>query len=173
MMIEGTGSDFHYYNNTIDNLDHSVSDGGFSLRGVFIYSTTAPGTYLNNMLITYFYPKSPYSIQAYFSSPADLYTVTYSTGYNLGTITDYFYNLIEGDGITNYPGIDPQYINNTTPPYDYHFAEGSGCEYGDPNFIDWDDTGSPSGDPNEQDLENRSRMGCFGGPDGDWDPNNL
>jgi len=50
---------------------------------------------------------------------------------------------------------------------------GSQAEYGDPNFIDWDDTGSPSGDPNETDEENRSRMGCFGGPDGNWDPNEL
>jgi hypothetical protein len=57
--------------------------------------------------------------------------------------------------------------------YDYTFMSGSQAEYGDPNFIDWDDTGSPSGDPNETDEENRSRMGCFGGPDGNWDPNEL
>ena len=42
-----------------------------------------------------------------------------------------------------------------------------------PDFLDWDDTGTASGNPNETDPDNRSRMGCFGGPDGDWDPNNL
>ena len=86
---------------------------------------------------------------------------------------DYFGSFIEGDGVTNSPGIDPMYVNNTVEPFDYHFQSGSGCEFGDPNFLDWDDTGTPSGDPLETDINNRSRMGCFGGPDGNWDPNNL
>ena len=175
MMIEGysTNSDYHYYNNTIDNLDHSQSNGGFSLRGIFIYSSNAPGTYINNTLMTNFYTGGSSSIQAYFSSPSYLYDVSYSTGYNLGSITDYFYNLVEGDGVVNYPGLDPQYVNNTTSPYDYTFTSGSGCEMGDPNFLDWNDTGTASGNPNEPNEQNRSRMGCFGGPDGDWDPNDL
>jgi len=176
MMIEGYSGpqEYHYYNNTIDSLDHSTSDGGFPLRGIFIYANDAPGTYINNTLISNFDgPGSWSSIQTYFSSPADIYDVTYSTGYNQDAATDYFYNLIEGDGVTEYPGIDPEYIDAVNQPYDYHFQAGSGCEMGDPNFIDWDDTGAPSGNPDEADEENRSRMGCFGGPDGDWDPYDL
>ncbi len=175
MMMEGslTPCAYYYYNNTIDYFDHSTSNGGFYLRGIFIYTSIGGDSYINNTIMSHFYPETPHYINAYFSSPSNLYEVSYSTGYTLGSITDYFHNLIEGDGVTNYPGIDPQYVNNTTEPYDYHFEEGSGCEMGDPNFIDWDDTGSPSGNPNEPDPENRSRMGCFGGPDGDWDPYDL
>jgi len=176
MMMEGyneTDHDYHYYNNTVDNLDHSQSNGGFMLRGVFIYNTNAANTDLNNMLLSDFYSGGGAGVQAYYASYPDIYGVSYSTGHNLDGTTDYFYNFIEGDGVTEYPGIDPQYENNTTPPYDYHFKTGSGCEMGDPNFIDWDDTGSPSGDPDEPDIQNRSRLGCFGGPDGNWDPNDL
>ena len=175
MMMEGYSGDqeYHLYNNTIDNFDHSESMSNTSLRGIFIYTDQATDTEINNTLMTYFYPKNPGSIQAYFSSPADLYPVTYSTGYNLGSITNYFYNLIIGDGVVNFPGIDPMYVNNLIEPYDYTFLPGSGCEMGDPNFLDWDDIGTPSGDPDEPDPNNRSRMGCFGGPDGNWDPNDL
>jgi len=175
MMMEGYSGtqEYHYYNNTIDSFDHSTSNGGFSLRGIFIYANSATDTDINNTIMTNFTPGGYSSVQAYFSSPSYLYDISYSTGYSLGSITDYFYNLNEGDGITNYPGIDPKYVNNTTEPYDYTFQSGSGCEMGDPNFIDWDDTGTPSGDPDETNEENRSRMGCFGGPDGDWDPYDL
>lgn len=177
LMMEGIsgGDKYMYYNNTIDNLDHSQSNGNFALRGVFIYSTNATGSYINNTLISNF--KAPggqsSNMTAYFSSTSNLYNISYSTAYNMGTITNYFINLILGNGCTNYPGIDPKYVNNTTPPYNYKFQSGSGCEMGDPNFIDWDDTGAPSGNPNEPNINNRSRLGCFGGPDGNWDPYNL
>ena len=145
------------------------------LRGIFIYTPAATNTYINNTIISDFSGPGTYNnnMQVYFSSPADLYTLTYSTAHNMGGTTNYFYNLILGSGATNYPGIDPDYVNNTTSPYNYHFQAGSGCEYGDPSIIDWDDTGTPSGDPDETNLQNRSRMGCFGGPDGDWDPYDL
>jgi hypothetical protein len=176
MMMEGYsgGASFHYYNNTVDELDHSQSNGNFPLRGIFCYDNNAPGTYINNSILTNFMAPAGQggSIQAFYST-TDTYPITYSTGYNLGTINNYFYGFITGDGCTNYPGVNPMYVNNTTSPYDYHFQSGSGCEMGDPNFIDFDDTGAPSGNPSESDKENRSRMGCFGGPDGDWDPNNL
>ncbi|HDS30069.1 MAG TPA: PKD domain-containing protein [Firmicutes bacterium] len=177
MMMEGYsgGDKYQYYNNTIDNLDHSQSNGGFPLRGIFIYAGSATDTFINNTIITYFNTPPGYSnsIQVYYSSPSNLYDISYSTGYNLGTVSNYFVNLIQGNGCTNAPGINPLYVNNTTPPYDYTFQSGSGCEMGDPNFIDWDDSGSPSGDPNETNIENRSRMGCFGGPHGDWDPYDM
>ena len=172
LMAEDNSTDrsvllLHYYNNTFDNLDHSESNGNFPLWGIFIYSMDAPGTLVNNTLITNFYtpPGQESSIQAYYSVSPLNYSLTYSTGFDLGTVSSYFNGFGLGNGATNYPGIDPKYVNNTTSPYDYHFQTGSGCEMGDPNFIDWDDTGSPSGNPNEPNIQNRSRMGCFGGPD--------
>ncbi len=39
-------------------------------------------------------------------------------------------------------------------------------QLGNPVFVDWDDTGSPSGDPLNTDPNTRSRMGCHGGPYG-------
>ena len=177
MMMEGSssGCQYQYYNNTIDNLDHSESNGGFMLRGIFIYANNATGSYINNTLCTYFYAAGSWvnNTQVYFSSPSYVYDISYSTGYSLGGISNYFHNLNEGYGCTNVPGLDPLYEDNINQPYDYHFGSGSDCEMGDPDFIDWDDTGTASGDPDEPDPENRSRMGCFGGPDGDWDPYDL
>ncbi len=175
-MFEGSSGTnvYDFHNNTIDRLDHSQSNGNFPLRGIFVYAATS-GSEIDNTLITHFYTPAGQtgSIQAYFSSPANIFEASYSTGHDLGSVTSYFYNFILGDGVTNYPGIDPKYVNNTTSPYDYHFQSGSGCEMGDPDFIDWDDSGSPSGNPNETNIQNRSRMGCFGGPGGDWDPYDL
>jgi hypothetical protein len=39
-------------------------------------------------------------------------------------------------------------------------------QLGNPSFVDWDDTGAPSGDPWYTDPNTRSRMGCHGGPYG-------
>ena len=51
---------------------------------------------------------------------------------------------------------------------DYHFPIDSPAQLGNPNFVDFDDSGPPSGDPGNFDPESRSRMGAFGGPFGDW-----
>jgi len=42
----------------------------------------------------------------------------------------------------------------------------SAGQQGSPDFVDWDDTGAPSGDPGNPDTNTRSRMGCHGGPYG-------
>ena len=164
-------SDHHFYNNTVDWLDTTGADPNY-LRGIFMWSVSAdaPGTYCSNTIITNFMGDDITGYSCYVAHPHPL---SYSTGYNLGSLTDYFSGWTMLDGNVDYPGINPLYVNNTSLPYDYRFQPGSGCEMGDPNFIDWDDTGSPSGDPDEPNIQNRSRMGCFGGPDGDWDPNNL
>jgi len=165
----------HYiYNNTIDSLSYTNSTGYPPMYGVKLWLDEKGGeSYIKNTITTSLSPPAGVSVQGYYSDESDLYEITFSSGYNLGEATNYFFDLIVGDGAVDYPGIDPQYVNNSTSPYDYHFQSGSGCEMGDPNFIDWDDTGAPSGDPGETDINNRSRMGCFGGPDGDWDPYNL
>ncbi|MFH1675592.1 MAG: PKD domain-containing protein [bacterium] len=181
--IEGYSGthEYHVYNNTVDFLDTSTSTASTSPIGLICYSASFfppwTNTYVNNSLVTNIYPHNAGSAGGFYGTTWDgpVYpSISYCTGYNLSTITNYFgssWNF--GDGITNYPGINPQYVNNTTEPYDYHYQSGSGCEMGDPNFIDWDDTGAPSGNPGETNIQNRSRMGCFGGPGGNWDPNDL
>jgi hypothetical protein len=165
----------HFYNNTVDYMDTTSASQYSNVMGMIMYSFDmyATGSYCNNTLLTNFKPNPSNAGSAYSGTSAYTYPLTYSTGYHVGSITNYFSDWVLGNGCTDYPGIDPKYVNNNTEPYDYHFESGSGCEMGDPNFIDWDDTGAPSGDPAETNIQNRSRMGCFGGPDGDWDPNNL
>ena len=128
-------------------------------------------SFINNMIASNYSSSTPVVCSAYLSSLP--FGISYSTGYLLADLTSYFSGMKQGDGCIDFPGVDPKYINNTTPPYDYHFQPGSILEYGDPNFVDWDDTGAASGNPAEPNIQNRSRVGCFGGPDGNWDPNNL
>jgi hypothetical protein len=170
-----TQPSYQYHNNTVDWIDNSQADPSYnSMVGLCIYDAEGypfTDTWLKNELITNL--KSTGSTIGWVESWGNTYPISYSTGYQLTSCSNYFQNLTVGDGCVNAPGVNPQYVNNTTAPYNYHFQSGSNCEKGDPNFIDWDDTGAPSGNPNETNMQNRSRMGCFGGPDGDWDPNNL
>jgi len=168
-------NNLHFYNNTVDHMDMASTTSYGQVMGMIMYSFDlyATNSYCNNTILTNLNAKPSSYVSAYSGTSTYQYLLSYSTGYNVGSTTNYFTDWILGDGCTNYPGIDPEYINNTTAPYDYHFQSGSGCEMGDPIFIDWDDTGSPSGNPGETNIQNRSRMGCFGGPGGDWDPNNL
>jgi len=59
----------------------------------------------------------------------------------------------------------PSYIDPNNEQYD--LSSTSAAQQGDPNFVDWDDTGTPSGNPGNTDKNTRSRMGCHGGPDGE------
>jgi hypothetical protein len=184
---------YSFYNNTFDKLvlDNQGSYWGNTIGFTYAWDSDPhywpmlTDSYVDNALITNLQASNPISgITAFFgiaeynqgSDTWDRASIRYCTGYNLPGLTDYFvpddgWEL--GDGLVDAPGVDPQYVNSTVAPYDYHFKPGSLCEYGDPNFLDWDDSGTPSGNPNDPDIQNRSRMGCFGGPDGDWDPNNL
>jgi hypothetical protein len=51
---------------------------------------------------------------------------------------------------------------------DYHIPLESPGQLGDPSFLDFDDAGPASNDPDNTDPETRSRMGAFGGEGGDW-----
>ena len=62
---------------------------------------------------------------------------------------------------------DPSYIS---VPTDYDLQTTSTSQYGDPSIVDWDDTGAPSNNPADHDINTRSRMGAFGGPAGNWWP---
>ncbi len=61
---------------------------------------------------------------------------------------------------------DPDYIDPNNEEYD--ILDTSPAQQGDPSFVDWDDTGSPSNDPDNTDTNTRSRMGAFGGPGGEY-----
>jgi len=177
---------YHCYNNTVDTLDTSQSIASTSPIGLIFYSASwcppFTDTYVDNGLVTNLMTKDAAMAMGYVGTGWNdeingiwYYPgIEYCTGYNISASTDFFgNNWDKGDGLVDVPGIDPLFVDNVTEPYDYRFQSGSGCEMGDPNLIDWDDTGTPSGDPDEPNIENRSRMGCFGGPDGNWDPNNL
>jgi len=71
-----------------------------------------------------------------------------------------FYGVDEGTGniLDQDPMFDPA----------WHFPIGSPAQLGDPTFLDFDDPGPPSGDPDDPDPDTRSRMGAYGGPGGDW-----
>ncbi len=60
---------------------------------------------------------------------------------------------------------NPLYIDPDNEEYD--LSSGSPAQQGDPDFVDWDDAGPPSGDPGDTDPDTRSRMGCHGGPGGE------
>ncbi len=60
---------------------------------------------------------------------------------------------------------DPDYIDPDTEQYDISAV--SSARFGDPSFVDWDDTGAPSNNPDDYDPNTRSRMGCHGGPGGE------
>jgi hypothetical protein len=62
--------------------------------------------------------------------------------------------------------LDPQYIDWNNG--DYGLQSGSPAQQGDSSIVDWDDTGAPSGDPGNTNTNTRSRMGCTGGPDGEF-----
>ena len=68
-----------------------------------------------------------------------------------------------------YPNIgcveaQPLFIDPENGLHDIEIA--SQGQLGDPSFVDWDDTGLPSGNPDDDDPSTRSRMGCHGGPYG-------
>jgi len=87
---------------------------------------------------------------------------------------DVDYTLFYGNDIPDpeYVGVNlgPGCITGEDPMFDtaWTFPVESPAQLGNPDYIDWDDTGPASGDPGNDDVETRSRMGAYGGPYGDW-----
>ncbi len=86
--------------------------------------------------------------------------IDYTLFYDVVIPDPMFYGAV--DGIGNIYDLDPMFLP------DYHFPTDSPAQLGDPSFIDFDDAGPPSGDPDNPDPETRSRMGAYGGPGGNW-----
>jgi hypothetical protein len=92
--------------------------------------------------------------------PSDDLLVEYSLFDEIDIPNPTFYGVDEGEGL----------IFDEDPLFtmDYHLPIDSPAQLGDPTFVDYDDSGDPSGDPDNMDPETRSRMGAYGGPGGDW-----
>jgi hypothetical protein len=90
--------------------------------------------------------------------------IDFCLAYDLEHLT--FYGFEEGVGFLD--NSDPLFVDPGAG--DFSFPASSPAEQGSPYIVDWDDTGDPSGDPDNTDINTRSRMGCFGGPLGDWVP---
>ena len=92
--------------------------------------------------------------------PSDDLLVEYSLFDDISIPNPTFYGVDEGEGLIF--DEDPLFTS------DYHLDISSPGQLGNPTFVDYDDTGNPSGDPGDPDPETRSRMGSYGGPGGNW-----
>ena len=119
-----------------------------------------------------------YKRQFYNNIAADVYVSGYPPPLGRG-VQSYLYDLLCDYTLTwNIPApyflqaianigcveADPMFIDPGSYNLDIDIA--SQGQLGDPSFVDWDDTGMPSGDPDDPDPNTRSRMGCHGGPYG-------
>jgi len=150
-------------NNTVDNLT-----SGEYVRGMFfdIGSSNILTNYEieNNIFSNIQGPAEP---DSYYSSAA---IYVWSPSYDVDLDYSLFYNVDVPD--PDYVGVNlgPGVIEGEDPMYysDYHLPLESPAQLGNPDYLDYDDTGPASGDPDDTDPETRSRMGAYGGPGGDW-----
>ena len=156
-------------NNTVDDLQ---TDYQAKFDGIYISQPPGPnGNNIRNNIVSRFrcYNGGFANYSRLYTggwTPPEPFTVYYSNGWNVQgnincTIHDgggRFFGCIEdstcinpGDCSTG--GLDPLYESDT----DHHLQEGSPC-------IDSGDPDSAYDDPDGT----RSDMGCYGGPEGDW-----
>lgn len=96
----------------------------------------------------------------YIETYEDPLFIDYNLFNNIDIPNPLYLNVDEGDHI----------IMDQDPLFtlDYHIPLESPGQLGDPSFLDFDDAGPASNDPDNTDPETRSRMGAFGGEGGDW-----
>lgn len=157
-------------NNTVDVIDTTVA---FFINQCFAYWFEYCGTVtFTNNIATRIYASG-------FPPPLARGVCAYYNSYVTGDYTDTWdigpgsmgINYHSGGGGTSAPGVgaidaNPQYIDPDNENHDFPLS--SPAQQGDPSFVDWDDTGSPSNDPDNTDTNTRSRMGAFGGPGGEY-----
>lgn len=152
-------------NNTIDRID--TCDAFFINQCFGYFFDGCSGVGFTNNIATHIYSSG---------SPSPLARGV--CAYNGDAVTCDFTDIWDigpGSNGANYhgsatPGIgaisaNPLYIDPDNKEYD--ISSTSLAQNGDPDFVDWDDTGPPSGDPDNTDPNTRSRMGCHGGPGGE------
>ncbi len=181
--IDGQPGDAHSYdpvivNNTIDDF---TNPGNYGFLIGILFSNTIVGTYaipnveLYNNIVSNSSSNSASSRAYEFTqvNPSDPCTAYFCNAYNTAWMhqngAEGFLYVVMGTGcFGNWTSPqNPGYIN---PPTDYDLPSGSTSQRGDPGIVDWDDTGAPSGNPSNNDINTRSRMGAFGGPNGNWWP---
>ncbi len=146
-------------NNTIDYVDMTEAYNIQQFNG-YTFVDSIDLNFTNNLATNIFTSIASYVHARGVTCPAStLVTVYYTDFWNLLTP---LYNATPGTG---YIEADPLYIDADNAQYD--LTTGSPAQMGDPSFVDWDDTGAPSGDPGNTDPNTRSRMGCHGGPGGE------
>ncbi len=158
------------YNNTISMLD---SGDAFFINQCFAYflRQSLDGTFYNN-IATHIYssgwaPDGSALARGVQSCETAL-TCDYTCIFDIKAMGNiegaHYFQLAEpGVGCID---VAPGYI--APGAEDFDIETGGPGQMGHPGYVDWDDTGSPSGNPANTDPETRSRMGCHGGPDGEF-----
>ena len=179
--IDGQPGNAHSYDPIVaNNTAEDIQGGGYGFVNVILFSNTIGGTYaipnvdlFNNIVSNTQGSASSRAYEFVQVDPSDPCTAYFCNAYNTawlnaGGAEGYLY-VVKGTGCYgNWTDPhDPDYID---PPDDYDLTSTSPCQLGDPSIVDWDDDGDPSGDPDDLDIEERSRMGAFGGPGGGWWP---
>jgi hypothetical protein len=155
-------------NNTLDSLDVTV---GFMIQQVFAYwvENCTGTTYMNNMATSVYCNGWPPPLARGLTAINSTFTAYYCDMWDIGPGSmggNYYFS---GGVLTIDPScisLDPMYVDKATEKYDLQTT--SPAQKGDPSFVDWDDTGAPSGDPANPDMNTRSRMGAYGGPGGQY-----
>ena len=161
-----TCTDPEVANNTVDNVD--TSDAFFINQCFAYWFDGCHGVGFTNNIATHLYSSG-------FPQPLARGVGAYNGDAVICDFTD-IWDIGPGSYGANYhgdasPGIgaisaDPLYIDPDNEQYD--ISDVSPARWGDPSFVDWDDTGVPSNDPDDYDTNTRSRMGCHGGPGGEF-----
>ena len=156
------------YNNTVSMLD---SSDAFFINQCFAYflRQSPDGTFYNN-IATHIYssgwaPDNSPLARGVQSCETELtcdYTCIFDIKVPAGEGAHYFQLAEPGVGCID---IAPGYVAPGLEDFD--IAPGEPGQMGHPDYVDWDDTGLPSGNPDDTDPNTRSRMGCHGGPDGE------
>ncbi len=149
------------YNNTVNFLD-TVENFFINQAFCYFFRECPNGTFYNNIASNVtesgFAPDgSPLGrgVQSYlYDLPCD-YTLTWNIE------SPYFQEAHPNIGCVE---TQPLFIDPEGGLHD--IGINSDGQLGCPDFVDWDDAGLPSGDPDVTDPNTRSRMGCHGGPYG-------
>ncbi|MFH1676307.1 MAG: hypothetical protein ABIC40_04705, partial [bacterium] len=155
-------------NNTVDSMDVTAA---FFIQQVFAYrmDNCTGITFSNNMATSLYCNGFPPPLARGVLSVNCTFTAYACNMWDIGPGGNGQNYYSSGGVLTVDPtciSADPQYSDKING--DYELASASPAQQGDPSFVDWDDTGSPSGNPANTDTNTRSRMGCTGGPDGEF-----
>lgn len=152
-------------NNQADSIDVTT---GFSIQQVFIYrfeNCTGTVTFKNNIATSVYCNGWPSPLARGMLVVGTTLTPEYCDMWDIGpgSMGQNYYGTTPGIGCIS---LDPPYVDKTSEQYD--ITPTGPAQQGYPSIVDWDDTGSPSGNPSDTNTNTRSRMGCFGGPGGEF-----